>query len=161
MLVKKRIGKELNFNWFKTIFRVWEAIYSQNCFKGKLEDMCLEQRVFYRLISGFHSSVSLHIIHKFHIQKDIFNVNDGKMLTAPNYEEYKFRFENHPERIQNLYFIFTFYIRAIQKVKSFLKNYDFNTGNKTEDIQTKDYMNELLQTKVIFLSILILIFFFF
>jgi hypothetical protein len=111
--------------------------------------MCLEQRVFYRLISGFHSSVSMHIIYKFHKQKDVFNVNGGKSLSSPNFEEYKYRFENFPERIQNLYFIYTFYIRAIQKVKPFLLNYDFNTGNKTEDTVTKDRMNELLQTKVL------------
>jgi hypothetical protein len=28
-------------------------------------------------------------------------------------------------------------------------NYDFNTGNKTEDTMTKDRMNELLQTNVL------------
>jgi hypothetical protein len=111
--------------------------------------MCLEQRVFYRLISGFHSSVSMHIIYKFHKQKDVFNVNGGKSLSSPNFEQYKYRFEKFPERIQNLYFIYTFYIRAIQKVKPFLLNYDFNTGNKTEDTMTKDRMNELLQTNVL------------
>ena len=31
---------------------VWSRIYNENCFKGSIDSMCLEERVFFRLISG-------------------------------------------------------------------------------------------------------------
>jgi ERO1-like protein alpha len=33
--------------------KLWRAIYTENCFKGTLSELCTEQRVFYKLISGF------------------------------------------------------------------------------------------------------------
>ena len=57
--------------------RIWNAIYEENCFrpedaakddppdvaflKDKVDDMCLEKRAFYRIVSGLHSSVSIHL----------------------------------------------------------------------------------------------------
>lgn len=63
--------------------RVWTTIYNENCFSSLFTtpdafispftasplmqpsldqaDLCLEKRVFYRLISGLHTSISLHI----------------------------------------------------------------------------------------------------
>jgi hypothetical protein len=40
---------------------VWRAIYSENCFTGPLGDMCYEERVFYRMISGLQTSINTHI----------------------------------------------------------------------------------------------------
>jgi ERO1-like protein alpha len=135
------IGKEAN--------RVWTAIYQENCFKGNLEDMCLEQRMFYRLLSGLHTSISMHIAYRFNAQEDVFNVNDGKTLWSPNYSEFTKRFLDFPERTQNLYFVFTFYVRAIQKMKEFLMGYDFNTGNATYDKETHHLINDLVTSKSI------------
>ncbi|KAK7930404.1 hypothetical protein WMY93_006799 [Mugilogobius chulae] len=66
-------------------WRVWNSIYEENCFKPRsvyrplyplvssrgdddgesfynwLEGLCLEKRVFYRLISGLHSSINIHL----------------------------------------------------------------------------------------------------
>lgn len=135
------VGREAN--------RVWESVYKENCFKGNLEEMCLEQRVFFRLISGLHTSISMHIIHNFYSQADVFNVNKGHTLYSPNYLEYRTRFSEHPERIQNLYFVFTFYVRAVQKLKDFLNNYEFDTGNYNEDKKTKDLVSDLVNSKSI------------
>jgi ERO1-like protein alpha len=50
--------------------RIWAAIYGQSCFaspggptllKAELE-RCTEKRVFYRLISGMHASISAHLV---------------------------------------------------------------------------------------------------
>ena len=42
---------------------VWRAIYEENCLKSALsvDDMCYEERVLYRLLSGMHSSINIHI----------------------------------------------------------------------------------------------------
>lgn len=69
-------------------WRIWAAIYQENCFQsallqlalfspgfsvshaawcwrrtaaGVMQNMCYEQRVFYRLISGVHSCIATHI----------------------------------------------------------------------------------------------------
>lgn len=47
--------------------RVWSAIYKENCFQGgALQEMCYEERVFYRIVSGIHSSTTAHIFQNFH-----------------------------------------------------------------------------------------------
>eukprot|EP00960_Hanusia_phi_P056176 763179-Hanusia_phi.AAC.2 len=42
---------------------VWDAIYNENCFEqlGTLDEMCYEERVLYRLLSGMHASINIHI----------------------------------------------------------------------------------------------------
>lgn len=57
--------------------RIWNSIYMENCFRpstlsfypyipnDKLNDMCLEQRVFYRAISGIHTSINIHLSAKY------------------------------------------------------------------------------------------------
>lgn len=42
---------------------VWKAIYEENCFEklGEFDDMCYEERVLYRLLSGLHASTNIHI----------------------------------------------------------------------------------------------------
>jgi hypothetical protein len=39
--------------------RIWSAIYNQSCFSDGVT--CSEERVFYRLISGMHASISTHL----------------------------------------------------------------------------------------------------
>ncbi len=41
--------------------RIWSAIFDENCFHGSFSDMCFEQRVFYRLMSGLRASIAAHI----------------------------------------------------------------------------------------------------
>jgi len=50
--------------------RVWKAIQEENCFSdggysrtanNNANGQCLEKRVFYRLMSGLHASISTHI----------------------------------------------------------------------------------------------------
>lgn len=56
--------------------KIWRSIYSENCFgdvdwkktlfsrqddKSPFSDLCMEQRAFYRLISGMHSSINIHL----------------------------------------------------------------------------------------------------
>ena len=59
--------------------KVWGAIYDENCFleggSGVPEEMagadeCVERRVFYRLISGLHASISTHIAGEYPMTYD-------------------------------------------------------------------------------------------
>lgn len=65
--------------------KIWQAIYQENCFKPDSRfdkdfllnpegnnGMCLEKRVFYRLISGLHSAITVSIA--------AYNYKPGKYL---------------------------------------------------------------------------------
>lgn len=53
--------------------RIWRSIYLENCFgdasqqakmilgKYPYNSLCMEQRAFYRLISGLHASINIHL----------------------------------------------------------------------------------------------------
>ena len=61
-----------------------------------LEDECLEKRVFYKVISGMHTSISTHLCW------DYLNQTTGKW--GPNLQCYKDRLHKFPDRVSNLYF---------------------------------------------------------
>ncbi|KAK4054599.1 endoplasmic oxidoreductin-1 [Microbotryomycetes sp. JL221] len=71
------------------------------------EDICLEKRVFYRVISGLHASISIHICDDYLDQKT--------GLWAPNLECFVTRIGQHPERLQNVYFTYVLLLRALAK----------------------------------------------
>merc|ERR1711871_1758196 len=44
---------------------IWQAIYDENCFEISPET-CYEERVLYKLLSGMHASVNIHIALNYH-----------------------------------------------------------------------------------------------
>ncbi|KAL8708299.1 MAG: hypothetical protein Q9220_006774 [cf. Caloplaca sp. 1 TL-2023] len=146
---------------------VWDAIYRENCFfkapppssvssapmnplgnhfeaanalrnviqagapKSEivLDDECLEKRVFHRIISGMHASISTHICN------DYLNQTTGQW--GPNLQCYTDRLATHPERVSNLYFNYALLLRAVTKLRTYLKNYTFCSGDIAQDAATK------------------------
>jgi ERO1-like protein beta len=100
-----------------------------------LDDDCIEKRVFHRLISGMHASISTHICW------DYFNQLTGEWL--PNVECYKERLHDHPERISNLYFNYALVARAVTKIHKHLQNYTFCSTQPSQDLMTKHKILEL------------------
>ena len=45
---------------------IWPIIYQENCFQGNHSEMCHEELMFNRIISGFHTSISSHISDGFY-----------------------------------------------------------------------------------------------
>lgn len=93
------------------------------------EDECLEKRVFYRVISGMHSSISTHLCW------DFLNQTTGEW--QPNLKCYTERLLGHPERISNLYFNYALLTRAVAKLGPYLQSYTFCTGEPDQDAATK------------------------
>lgn len=144
---------------------VWDAIYRENCFAKEspsppsdfrnpanlfqakndlrniiqanspspnaltLDDSCVEKRVFYRIISGMHASISTHICN------DYLNQTTGSW--GPNLQCYIDRLATHPERVSNLYFNYALLLRATAKLRTYLKNYTFCSGDPGQDAATK------------------------
>ncbi|KAG9966926.1 endoplasmic oxidoreductin, partial [Aureobasidium melanogenum] len=104
----------------------------------EFDDECLEKRVFYRVISGMHASISTHLCH------DYLNQSTGKW--GPNLQCYKQRLHNHPERISNLYFNYALMARAAGKLKDYVQDYTFCTGDPKQDKRTKDMALKVANT---------------
>lgn len=94
-----------------------------------VNDECLEKRVFYRLISGMHASISTHLCH------DYLNQTTGQW--GPNLSCYESRLHAYPDRVSNLYFNYALVLRAVAKVREALKVYTFCSGDVAQDRATK------------------------
>ncbi|PBP22461.1 endoplasmic Reticulum Oxidoreductin 1 [Diplocarpon rosae] len=92
------------------------------------EDQCLEKRVFYRVVSGMHTSISTHLCWEY--------LNQTSGAWGPNLQCYKDRLHNFPERISNLYFNYALVLRAVTKLGPFLKDYTFCSGDPSQDRET-------------------------
>jgi ERO1-like protein beta len=93
------------------------------------EEVCKEKRVFYRIISGLHASISIHICDEF------FNRTTGEW--EHNLDCFITRIGKHPERLQNVYFNYVLLLRAVTKMAPFLEGYTFCTGDQQEDHRIK------------------------
>ncbi|KAK4245919.1 endoplasmic reticulum Oxidoreductin 1-domain-containing protein [Corynascus novoguineensis] len=96
------------------------------------EDECLEKRVFYRIISGMHASISTHLCW------DFLNQTTGQW--QPNVDCYVNRLHKFPDRISNLYFNFALLTRAIAKLGPYLsqhQDYTFCLGDPDQDAATR------------------------
>ncbi|RHY46090.1 hypothetical protein DYB30_003147, partial [Aphanomyces astaci] len=111
--------------------RVWKAIYDENCFVS--QELCLEERVFYRLISGLQASISTHIALEF-------RVGNGWGLNTDMFVE---RVGKFPDRLQNLYFTYLFVLRAVGRYRDVLLHYDFETGNAADDARASTILKSL------------------
>uniref|UniRef100_A0A3P8QDK4 Endoplasmic reticulum oxidoreductase beta n=1 Tax=Astatotilapia calliptera TaxID=8154 RepID=A0A3P8QDK4_ASTCA len=140
-------------------WRVWNSIYEENCFKPRsvyrplnplscyrqtrLNSLCLEKRVFYRLISGLHSSINIHLCAEY-----LLDEGWGRSVWGPNVQEFRQRFDmaetkgEGTRRLKNLYFLYLIELRALYKVAPYFERAIVNlyTGNAQEDGETKDLL---------------------
>lgn len=96
------------------------------------DDECLEKRVFYRVISGMHASITVHLCY------DFLNQTTGEW--QPNLACYRNRLEKYPDRISNLYFDYALVTRAVSKLGSYLRGpyYTYCIEDPSEDQVTRD-----------------------
>ncbi|XP_068178368.1 ERO1-like protein beta isoform X3 [Antennarius striatus] len=151
-------------------WRVWNSIYEENCFKPRsvyrplnplapsrgdddgeafytwLEGLCLEKRVFYRLISGLHSSINIHLSAEY-----LLDEGWGRTVWGPNLQEFRRRFDTAQtkgegtRRLKNLYFLYLIELRALYKVAPYFERAFIHlyTGNRQQDGATKELLLQL------------------
>lgn len=100
------------------------------------EEQCLEKRVYYRLISGLHASISIHICDEY--------LDQATGEWKPNLDCFISRIGEHPERLQNVYFDYVLLLRALDKSTGYLRSYDLSTGNAEEDKKTRKMVDGIL-----------------
>ncbi|EJP63274.1 endoplasmic Reticulum Oxidoreductin 1 [Beauveria bassiana ARSEF 2860] len=103
------------------------------------DDECLEKRVFYRVVSGMHASISTHLCW------DYLNKTTG--LWGPNFDCYMERLHPYPDRISNLYFNYALVTRAVAKLGPYLQKpvYTFCTDDAHEDASTRGKVLKVTQ----------------
>ncbi|XP_057843852.2 endoplasmic reticulum oxidoreductin-2 isoform X2 [Cryptomeria japonica] len=117
--------------------RIWDSIYKEHCLEDALGDSSPERRVFYKLISGLHSSISVHIASNYLL-------DEAKNLWGPNPTLLNNRVLKYPERVTNLYFTFLFVLRAVTKASDYLSQAEYSTGNPLEDKKTLLLVKQLV-----------------
>ncbi|KAK9269689.1 hypothetical protein L1049_001467 [Liquidambar formosana] len=117
--------------------RIWDAVYSENCPKYSSGEICQEKKVLYKLISGLHSSISIHIAADYLL-------DETTNLWGQNLDLMYDRVLRYPDRVRNLYFTFLFVLRAVTKAADYLEEAEYDTGNHTADLKTHSLMKQLL-----------------
>ncbi|SGZ56857.1 CIC11C00000004025 [Sungouiella intermedia] len=96
---------------------VWKAIYSENCFPNTnpmsmLPDLepeqCVEKNLFYRLISGMHASIGVHLSNEY--------LDPTTEKFGPNLKVFMERVGKFNDRLSNIYFNYALVSQAIVKL---------------------------------------------
>lgn len=149
----------------KSAHRIWRSIYLENCFDqttqnallshihkipNPLNSLCIEQRSFYRLISGVHSSINIHLCSNFLLSESGGFMSSPNGVWGRNVEEFMNRFSpdmtkgEGPNWLKNLYFVYLVELRALAKAASYLKSDPFFTGDQEEDESVKAAVADIL-----------------
>lgn len=98
-------------------FDVWKAIYSENCFPntnpmsmlpGLEPEQCVEKNLFYRLISGMHASIAVHLSNEY--------LDPATETFGPNLKVFMERVGKYNDRLSNIYFNYALVSQAIVKL---------------------------------------------
>uniref|UniRef100_A0A8C9Z1A7 ERO1-like protein alpha n=1 Tax=Sander lucioperca TaxID=283035 RepID=A0A8C9Z1A7_SANLU len=131
-------------------WQIWNSIYEENSktFYSWLEGQCVEKRAFYRLISGLHASINIHLSARYLLDDSWFQKKWGH-----NVSEFRQRFDSEltagegPKRLRNLYFLFLIELRALAKALPVFQQPSFRlyTGRPEEDRRHKEQLLHILQ----------------
>ncbi|PLW16586.1 hypothetical protein PCANC_15001 [Puccinia coronata f. sp. avenae] len=101
-------------------------------------ETCLEKRVYYKLLSGLHTSISMHICNEY------LDPSTGQWV--PNLQCYLNRIGLYPERLENLYFTYTLMLRALSRSASYLSSprVELCTGDAKADSLTRQSLDRLI-----------------
>lgn len=129
--------------------KVWNAVYEENCLMWSQKcasgicdrQTCREERLLYKIISGLHASISMHIAKRY-LKNGVWGTNMGI---------YKTRLKAFPERLENLKMALDVVVRAVRKMRHHLSpdRYEYITGNDENDEKTRKEVSELLSLNII------------
>jgi len=108
----------------------------ENLFRSSLQDMAFSERVLYRMLSGMHSSINIHISETYYPPSKL------RPTWEPNLDKFARNFGDSPERLKNLHFAYVVLLRALERATPFLYNFPFAAG---EDVEEDKYTMRLVQ----------------
>lgn len=147
----------------KSAHRIWHSVYTENCFgrtptnallknmnvyPSYLNNLCMEERAFYRLLSGLHTSINIHLCSNYLLSEGGGFMSDAVWGRNPNEFIQRFSPETTsgegPNWLKNLYFIYLLEMRALAKAAPYLENEQFFTGNDEQDDSVKTAVKDIL-----------------
>jgi ERO1-like protein alpha len=124
--------------------RIWAAIYDAVDAARAAAGGRPEARVFYRLVSGMHASITTHLTADWLLDEDA-------GLWGPNLDEFDKRLgpaaPRSAERASNLYFAYLLVLRAVLKAGPLLAGLEYDTGLPAEDAQTRRLVTDLVRER--------------
>lgn len=134
--------------------RVWKIIYGANRYceakhavsldanpDGSIDDFsisendCIERKLYYRIISGMHASISAHIAISF--------LNTGTGKWEKNFELFHDRVGAHSDRIKNMFFVYMVVLRALTKASAYLEDFPFLDEKGNPDHKLLELVNSI------------------
>jgi len=106
-------------------FDVWKAIYSENCFPNtnpmsmisEEKEQCVEKNLFYRVVSGLHASIAVHLSNEY------LNADTGEFY--PNLKVFMERVGSFNDRLSNIYFNYALVAESLVKLAEVLPLKEF------------------------------------
>jgi ERO1-like protein alpha len=114
---------------------IWKSIYFENCFLDKFDQMCTEEKTLYKIISGLHANINVHLSRNY--------LNIAENTSYVNCTMLKDRVLDHPERMNNLFFLYSLLLKAFYKAEDVIRGYEYFTGNDSQDNFTKTMIDTL------------------
>ncbi|CAN3363704.1 endoplasmic oxidoreductin-1 [Diutina catenulata] len=132
---------------------VWHAIYSENCFPntspmsmrgGDEPEKCVEKNLFFRLVSGMHASIAVHLANEY------LDTQTGEFY--PDLGVFMDRVGQYNDRLSNIYFNYALLSQAVVKLNELVPLQQFvmsgehtlhvsDTINATADSVFDEYSN--------------------
>lgn len=133
---------------------VWRAIYSENCFPNtnpmlmtpdSEPEVCVEKNLFYRLISGLHASIAVHLSHEY--------LDPETETFGPNLKVFMERVGKFNDRLLNIYFNYALVSQAIVKLSEMVELPEFVKENDEscngDNLAGNDSMDRVQYAKII------------
>ncbi|KAJ9468581.1 Fumarate reductase [Diplonema papillatum] len=126
---------------------VWARIYHDYCsISRRPEDLWYEEKVLYRLLSGMHASINIHIAHSFYPPRK----SKGVLTYTPNPQRFMEQFGSNPQFIKNLHFAFVVVLRSLAKAAPVLRHIPIQEfSDEEERVFTKHLLNRLLDSHIL------------
>ncbi|EDQ90965.1 uncharacterized protein MONBRDRAFT_31634 [Monosiga brevicollis MX1] len=151
--------------------QIWKAIYGENCFhlyshldnphlfdrpddasakfltSKVVAGMCMEKRVFYRIVSGLHAAINMHVAAHYPRESIL-----GQESWGPNVTLFERFFHpaktwgEGPNWLKNIYFNYLLVVRAITKASSLWEAERFYTHNSEQDEEVAAIVKELIDS---------------
>ena len=120
---------------------IWKAIFKENCYYDSYSSSCVEDKIFSNIFMGWLVNTNFQIGCNFR------NRQTNESYVNVSYVTNKFLY--HKDRIDNLFFLYSLMLKAVNKAVPFLLNYDYSSGNKTEDKMTLKIIKEIFRYELL------------
>lgn len=119
---------------------IWRAIYNENCFSLTNNAQCKEDHILYKLISGIHANVNMHITH--------FNYDEEGNPIDSDYDRYYETVGKHEDRIENMLYTYAFVLQAVNMLSDKVDGFSYIVESPDLNKYMKKNLNELIELSI-------------